>query len=156
MAYTFKRDYERAVVVGLRVVKSVPEFINGYKPLIASLGHLGRREEAAPYIQKLLSLERDFTIEKFRRGYPFKLDRDRDNYCEGLELAGVSQRVRTGPRSGGELVASGARPAAAGLASPLRAASTMSNAISMPAWSRPTTCAGTTRAKRRGSRARET
>ena len=48
IAYTFKHDYERAVVVGRRVVKSVPDFINGYKPLIASLGHLRRREEAAP------------------------------------------------------------------------------------------------------------
>src|SRR5262249_61208725 len=50
IAYAFKRDYERAVVVGRRVVTANPHFINGYKPLIASLGHLGRRDEAAPYI----------------------------------------------------------------------------------------------------------
>jgi DNA-binding SARP family transcriptional activator len=89
IAYTFKRDYERAVVVGRRVMKSVPNFINGYKPLIASLGHLGRREEAAQYVQKLLSLEPNFTIEKFRTEYPFKLPQDCDNYCEGLRLAGI-------------------------------------------------------------------
>ena len=92
IAYTFKRDYERAVIVGRRVVKSVPEFINGYKPLIASLGHLRRSEEAAPYVEKLLSLEPDFTIEKFRKAYPFKLAQDRDNYCKGLRLAGIRQR----------------------------------------------------------------
>ena len=92
MAYTFKRDYERAVVVGRRVVKGNPEFINGYKPLIASLGHLGRREEAVPYIQKLLSFEPDFTIEKFKKGYPFKRPQDRDNYCKGLRLAGIPRR----------------------------------------------------------------
>jgi tetratricopeptide (TPR) repeat protein len=89
IAYTFKRDYQRAMSVGRRVVQSVPDFINGYKPLIASLGHLGRREEATPYIQKLLSLEPDFTVEKFRTSYPFKLPQDRDNYCEGLLLAGI-------------------------------------------------------------------
>lgn len=92
IAYTFKRDYERAVAVGRRVMKSVPNFINGYKPLIASLGHLGRREEAAPYIEKLLSLEPDFTIEKFRNDYPFKWPQDRDNYCKGLRLAGIPRR----------------------------------------------------------------
>jgi DNA-binding SARP family transcriptional activator/TolB-like protein/Flp pilus assembly protein TadD len=92
IAYTFKRDYERAVVVGRRVVKSVPYFNNAYKPLIASLGHLGRREEAAPYVDKLLSLEPDFTVEKFGKTYPFKLAEDRENYCKGLRLAGVPKR----------------------------------------------------------------
>jgi DNA-binding SARP family transcriptional activator len=92
MAYMFKHDYERAVVVGRRVVKTVPDFINGYKPLIASLGHLRRRDEATPYVEKLLSLEPDFTIEKFRKSYPFKRPEDRDNYCKGLGLAGVPRR----------------------------------------------------------------
>jgi adenylate cyclase len=92
IAYTFKRDYERAVVVGRRVVKANPEFINGYKPLIASLGHLGRPDEAAPYIEKLLLLEPNFSIEKFRKEYPFKLPHDCDNYCNGLRLAGLSER----------------------------------------------------------------
>jgi DNA-binding SARP family transcriptional activator/TolB-like protein len=92
IAYTFKHDYERAVVVGRRVVKANPEFINGYKPLIASLGHLRRREEAAPYIEKLVSLEPDFTIDKFKKVYPFKLPQDRDNYCQGLRLAGIRKR----------------------------------------------------------------
>jgi DNA-binding SARP family transcriptional activator/TolB-like protein/Tfp pilus assembly protein PilF len=92
IAYTFKRDYERAVVVGRRVTKTNPEFINGYKPLIASLGHLGRRDEARRYLKKLLSLEPDFTIDKFGKGYPFKFDRDRENYLEGLRLAGVPER----------------------------------------------------------------
>jgi DNA-binding SARP family transcriptional activator len=92
IAYTFKRDYERAVVVGRRVVKANPEFINSYKPLIASLGHLRQRDEAAPYLEKLLSLEPDFTIDKFREVYPFKRPQDRDNYCKGLRLAGVPKR----------------------------------------------------------------
>ena len=92
VAYTFKHDYERAVVVGRRVVTANPHFINGYKPLIASLGHLGRREEAAPYIEKLLSLEPNFTIGKFRKEYPFKRPEDREQYCKGLRLAGIPRR----------------------------------------------------------------
>ena len=66
-----------------------PDFSNGYKPLIAALGHLGQREEAAPYVQKLLALEPHFTIEHFIRTYPLARQEDRKNYARGLELAGV-------------------------------------------------------------------
>jgi DNA-binding SARP family transcriptional activator len=92
MAYLFNRDYERAAVVGRRVVKANPDFINGYKPLIASLGHLCRRDEATPYVDKLLSFEPDFTVDKFRKVYPFKVPEDCDNYCKGLLLAGIPKR----------------------------------------------------------------
>jgi adenylate cyclase len=92
IAYTFKGDYERAVIVGRRCTKATPDFVAGYKPLVASLGHLGRREEARPYIEKLLSLEPSFTVEKFGKVYPFKRDEDRTRYMEGLRLAGVPER----------------------------------------------------------------
>ena len=92
MAYLFNRDYERAAVVGRRVVKANPDFINGYKPLIASLGHLCRRDEATPYVDKLLSFEPDFTVDKFRKVYPFKVPEDCDHYCKGLLLAGIPKR----------------------------------------------------------------
>jgi DNA-binding SARP family transcriptional activator/TolB-like protein/tetratricopeptide (TPR) repeat protein len=91
IAYTVKRDYEKAVVVGRRVVKSNPQFINGYKPLIASLGHLGRRDEAAPHLAKLLSLEPEFTVQSFVDTYPFKFARDLENYADGLRRAGVRE-----------------------------------------------------------------
>ena len=40
--YLLKADYEQAVRFGRRAVALNPEFTNGYKPLIAALGHLGR------------------------------------------------------------------------------------------------------------------
>jgi DNA-binding SARP family transcriptional activator len=89
IAYFFKRDYERAVVVGRRAAKANPDFVNGYKPLIAALGHLGRAEEAAPYIAKLLRLEPGFTVASFGSVYPFRKPFDRDHYIQGLLLAGV-------------------------------------------------------------------
>ena len=64
----------------------------------AQAGVLGRidgavsRDEAAPYVEKLLSLEPNFTIEKFRKEYPFKRPQDRDVYCKGLRLAGIPKR----------------------------------------------------------------
>jgi tetratricopeptide (TPR) repeat protein len=91
IAHTFKGDYEKAVTVGRRNVATNPEFSNAYKPLIAALGHLGRREEAAPYVEKLLMLEPGFTTEKFRKVYPIKHASDRDRYMKGLVLAGVPE-----------------------------------------------------------------
>lgn len=92
IAYTFKGDYERAVLVGRRAVTTNPDFVAGYKPLIASLGHLDRRNEAQLYIRKLLSLEPNFTIERFGQVYSFKKPEDRERYIAGLRLAGVPAR----------------------------------------------------------------
>ena len=92
IAYTFKGEYEQAVLVGRRAVKGNPNFSAGYKPLIAALGHLGRRDEAKPYIEKLLSLEPHFTVEHHAKTYPFKRVQDRKRYMRGLLLAGVPAR----------------------------------------------------------------
>ncbi|MCA3404914.1 MAG: hypothetical protein INF76_15220 [Roseomonas sp.] len=87
--YVLKCDYEAASRFGKRAVRACPDFSNGYKHLLAALGHLGRREEAAPYLQKLLQLEPHFTIAHFSRTYPLARQEDRENYARGLELAGV-------------------------------------------------------------------
>lgn len=92
IAHFFNGDYERAVMVGRRVVKANPNFVAGYKPLIASLGHLVRRDEAKLYIDKLLALEPDFSVERFDRDYPIKQTSDRRRYVKGLLLAGVPPR----------------------------------------------------------------
>jgi TolB-like protein/Tfp pilus assembly protein PilF len=92
IAYAVKGDYEQAVLVGRGAVKGNPNFSAGYKPLIAALGHLGRADEAKPYIEKLLSLEPNFTVEHFGQVYPFKKASDRKHYLRGLLLAGVPER----------------------------------------------------------------
>jgi DNA-binding SARP family transcriptional activator len=92
IAYTFKGDYKRAVLVGRRAVEANPDLVNGYKPLIASLGHLRWHDEAQVYVRKLLSLEPSFTVEKFGLTYPIKNTSDRERYVEGLRLAGIAER----------------------------------------------------------------
>jgi DNA-binding SARP family transcriptional activator len=89
IAYTFAREYRTAVDWGRRSVRSWPKFSNGYKPLIASLGHLNQFEEAGEYLLRLQEMEPEFTIQSFVKTYPFALESDRDNYAEGLRLAGV-------------------------------------------------------------------
>jgi DNA-binding SARP family transcriptional activator/Tfp pilus assembly protein PilF len=91
IAHLIKGDYEQAAVYGRRVAKTRPEFVNGYKPLIAALGHLGRRDEAASYVAKLLALEPNFTVQRFGQVYPFRHAKDREHYMKGLSLAGVPE-----------------------------------------------------------------
>ena len=91
IAYVIKGDYEQAAIFGRRVTRARPEFVNGYKPFIAALGHLGRTDEADPYVEKLLSLEPAFTVRRFGEVYPFKHDKDRERYMLGLRLAGVPE-----------------------------------------------------------------
>jgi DNA-binding SARP family transcriptional activator/TolB-like protein/Tfp pilus assembly protein PilF len=90
-AYLLGGDYKEALVYGRRSAKANPQFINGYKPLIASLGHLGELEEARTYLDKVLDLEPKFTVKQFGLTYPFRNDVDRDRYCDGLRLAGVPE-----------------------------------------------------------------
>jgi tetratricopeptide (TPR) repeat protein len=91
IAYFFKGEYEQAVLVGRRAAKTNPGFSAAYKPLIASLGHLGRPDEAKPYIVKLLALETNFTVRRFGAVYPIKHQSDRERYMEGLRRAGVPE-----------------------------------------------------------------
>jgi DNA-binding SARP family transcriptional activator/Flp pilus assembly protein TadD len=91
IAYTFKGDYQLAVLSGRRAVRATPGFIAGYKPLIASLGHLNRRDEARLYVSELLSLEPNFTVERFGQAYPIKKASDRERYMAGLRLAGIPE-----------------------------------------------------------------
>jgi len=92
VTYTFAGDYEKSVALSRRVTQRNPNFTNGYKPLVASLGHLGRRDEARPYVEKLLALEPGFTVERFGQVYPIKYESDRERYMTGLRLAGVPER----------------------------------------------------------------
>ncbi len=89
IAHLMARNYTTAVAIGRRVAKANPGFVNASKPLIAALGHLGRPDEAKPYIDKLLEIEPSFTVRSHGESYPFANDYDRLHYAEGLQLAGV-------------------------------------------------------------------
>jgi len=88
---TFKGDYAEAVTVGQRVIRANPNFVNSYKAVIVSLGHLERIDEAKAYVAKLLELEPDFTVSQFVKNYPIKKDTDRERFAYGLRVSGVPE-----------------------------------------------------------------
>jgi len=86
-----KRDYESAVVAGRAVTEMNPAFSAACKPYLAALGHAGRLQEASVVLRRLLSMEPDFTVERFLATTPVERPGDREHYAEGLRRAGVPE-----------------------------------------------------------------
>jgi tetratricopeptide (TPR) repeat protein len=91
LIHLLKRDYESAIASGRAVIEMNPSFSATYKPYLAALGHLGRTQEAAVVRRRLLTIEPDFTVERFIATSPLERESDRDHYAEGLRLAGVPE-----------------------------------------------------------------
>jgi tetratricopeptide (TPR) repeat protein len=87
-----KRDYESAVAIGRTASEMNPSFSASCKPYLAALGHAGRTQEAATVCRRLLTIEPDFTVERFMATTPFVRRADNELYAEGLRLAGVPER----------------------------------------------------------------
>ena len=98
-----KHDYESAVATGRSVVGMNPAFSAAYKPYLAALGYLGRTQEAAVVRQRLLAIEPDFSIQRFRDTTPMQHEADRAHYAEGLRRAGVAETSGTPPCIGAPL-----------------------------------------------------
>jgi tetratricopeptide (TPR) repeat protein len=92
LIHMMKRDYEKAAETGRTVCQINPAFTGGYKPYLAALGHLRREQDAASVRRRLMSIEPDFTIERFLNSTPMEREADRLHYAEGLRLAGVRER----------------------------------------------------------------
>jgi tetratricopeptide (TPR) repeat protein len=91
MIHLLKHEHEAAVQVGRSVTQLNPPFSAAYKPYLAALGHLGRHEEAAAVLQRLLAIEPEFTIGRFLLATPLEVASFRDHYAAGLRLAGVAE-----------------------------------------------------------------
>ncbi|MBS0641036.1 MAG: hypothetical protein JSS43_14255 [Proteobacteria bacterium] len=92
LIHLMRRDYETAVEIGRSVSQLNSTFSATYKPYLAALGHLRRDQEATTVRRRLLSLEPDFTIERFLKTTPMVRESDRMHYAEGLRLAGIRER----------------------------------------------------------------
>ena len=94
-AATHITTFAKAVVdAGWRARDLNPGFSSAYKGLLAALGHLGARREAAEARKTLLTLEPGFSVETAVARSPMLLQTDRDRYAEGLRLAGIPERTR--------------------------------------------------------------
>lgn len=84
-------NFERSVQLARRTVREHPTFHAAFRPLIASLGQLGRREEAQTQLAALRAAGSDLTVDWFRRTCPPLLEDHEALYVEGLRKAGVPE-----------------------------------------------------------------
>ena len=87
--HLMKHDYHAAVTVGRAVTQLNPSLSAGYKPYLSALGHLGREQEATAILRRLLTIEPDFTVERFLLTTALEKPADREHYATGLRLAGT-------------------------------------------------------------------
>ena len=81
--------HEKAVQLGYRALNANSQFLPTYRHLAASLGHLGRIEEAEKLNVVLAKAMPDFSTELLRGIYPMLGDEFFSHYAQGLERAGV-------------------------------------------------------------------
>jgi hypothetical protein len=70
-----------------------PAFEGACKPYLSALGHLGQTQEAEAVLERLMSIEPEFSIESFIATSPFERVEDREHYALGLRLAGVAEKT---------------------------------------------------------------
>jgi DNA-binding SARP family transcriptional activator len=91
IAHLLAGKYNQAAELGRKTARENPNFQAAYRPLIASLGHIGQLEEADRYLKTLLRMEPAFSIAWFLENYP-PLEREQGvRYIEGLRKAGVPE-----------------------------------------------------------------
>lgn len=83
--------YEDAVRIGRQVLRNNPNFHANYRPLISSLGHLERPEEASPVVLEFEKHQPDFSVSWHLANYPPLDEEKTETYVKGLRKAGVSE-----------------------------------------------------------------
>lgn len=91
MPYYLRHDFEQAVALGRRAVELNPGFSSTYKGYLATLGHLGHKQEATRVLTRLLTLEPDFCISDAMERSPMTRPVDLALYAEGLRRAGLRE-----------------------------------------------------------------
>ncbi len=89
MPFLLTGQYEAAERGGRRARDLNPGLSSTYKGLLAALGHLGARREAAAVRKALLVLEPRFSVSVALARSPMLRPEDRKRYVDGLRLAGI-------------------------------------------------------------------
>ena len=92
-AHLLAERFEAAVAAARPLIARKPILLGAYLPMLAALGHLGQREQAAHALADIYRIEPGFSLEAFLRHYPLRRPRDLELYAEGLRRAGLRERV---------------------------------------------------------------
>ncbi|MEA2741515.1 MAG: hypothetical protein QOH05_4822 [Acetobacteraceae bacterium] len=93
MPHLMNGDSASAVEAGRRAVELNPLFSSAYKGYLAALGWTQNPREAGAVLDRLLSLEPDFSVEVAVARSPLKRPEDIARYADGLRRAGLRERA---------------------------------------------------------------
>ena len=82
---------ELAAQIGRIVTEMNTAFSSSLKPYLAALGYLGRQQESARALSRLMSIQPEFTLGGFITTSPFEREEDLACVVEGLRRAGVPE-----------------------------------------------------------------
>jgi DNA-binding SARP family transcriptional activator/TolB-like protein len=91
MPLFLRGDFEQAMIAGRRAIELNPSCSSTYKGYLATLGHLGRVQEAALLLARLLALEPKFSVKGAIERSPMTRADDLALYADGLRLAGLRE-----------------------------------------------------------------
>ena len=91
LAYFLDGQFDEAAALATRALADNPRYAIGYRVAAASLAQLGRQDEAAELVAKMLDIEPEFTMTKLRARLTYMHDEARARYIEGLRLAGLPE-----------------------------------------------------------------
>ncbi len=88
-AHYLEGRYDAALAWGLQGTSAGPESLQAWAITAATLGQLGRSDEAAPYVGFMTANRPDLTVEQFVRNLRWRRQEDMDHYFDGLRKAGL-------------------------------------------------------------------
>ncbi len=91
MPYFLRGDFETALATGRRAIELKPGFTSTYKGYLATLGQLGRDQEADRVRARLLALEPRFCVKAALERSPMTRQSDLALYADGLRRAGLHE-----------------------------------------------------------------
>jgi len=84
-------EHEKSVDFSLRAIQDNPNFADNYSVLASAYGHLGRAVDAGEAKEELLRRMPALTLSDPRLSRPFRRDKDREHFLEGLRRAGLPE-----------------------------------------------------------------
>jgi TolB-like protein/cytochrome c-type biogenesis protein CcmH/NrfG len=91
VAYFAAGRYEESLAWAERSVRERPEFVVGWRMIVASLANLGRVEEAKAALERVKHLHPDFSLTWAEAISPWYRADNRKRFIEGLKLAGAPE-----------------------------------------------------------------
>ena len=87
IAFCMLKRHEEAAIWAQKAINEQPTWTAGYRPLISSLAHLGRLDDARAAAQRMLSLQPTYKIEVTARAY--RDSSGKSVFIDGLRRAGL-------------------------------------------------------------------